>query len=210
MQLSAVQRVSKLHRLEPLLLHEWSLFYDHRGNFSRGTWNFRGFSPLNIQGYTLKVKGNFALPNLDNAVWTEWNALIHCSLNSSKMCIFKSMALSPVRIRISLWVWEIPKFRFNWITSVNVTNSNDNSPFCSFTLGGWNLLTWLDSASEPLCWRSDARRNNNGRIIWMSGGWRSQSAVDRMVCITTHMRRLQDSSAVLDAFGEDRRRVEST
>lgn len=44
----------------------------------------------------------------------------------------------------------------------------------------------------------------------MSGGWQSQSAVDGMVCITTHMRRLQDSGAVLDTFGEDKRRVEST
>lgn len=44
----------------------------------------------------------------------------------------------------------------------------------------------------------------------MSGGWRSQSAVDGMVCITTCMRRLQDTSAVLDAFGEDTGRVEST
>ena len=44
----------------------------------------------------------------------------------------------------------------------------------------------------------------------MSGGWRSQSSVEVMVCITTHMRRLQDTSAVLDTFGEDKGRVEST
>lgn len=174
-------------------------FYDLRENFSQGTWNFRGFSPLHR--YVLKVKGNVALPILGNAVWTEWNALIHCS---------KRMALSSVRIRISLWVWRIPVFIFNLIQLINVLNSIGNSPFCSFTPGGLNLLTWLDSASEPYCWRSDARRNNNGRIIWMSGGWRSQSAVDGMVCITTHMRRLQDSGAVVDTFGEDQRRVEST
>lgn len=44
----------------------------------------------------------------------------------------------------------------------------------------------------------------------MSGGWRSQGAVDEIVCITTHRRRLQDTSAVLDTFGEDKSRVEST
>lgn len=44
----------------------------------------------------------------------------------------------------------------------------------------------------------------------MSGGWRSQSAVDGMINITTHMRRLQDSGAVVDTFGDDQRRVEST
>lgn len=59
------------------------------GNLSRGTWNFRGFSPLNIHAYTLRVKGNFALPTLYNVVWTEWNGLIHCNINWGKMCISK-------------------------------------------------------------------------------------------------------------------------
>lgn len=44
----------------------------------------------------------------------------------------------------------------------------------------------------------------------MSGSRRSQSAVDGTVCITTHMRRLQGTSAVSDTFGEDKRRVNST
>lgn len=62
---------------------------------------------------------------------------------------------------------------------MDVVNKIVNSPFCSFTPGGLNLLTWLDSASEPYCWRSDARRSNNGRIIWMSGAGEHKALVGR-------------------------------
>lgn len=79
-------------------------------------------------------------------------------------------------VRFNLNCFNSNSFKVSFKSGYRI-NSTENSPFCSFTPGGLNLLTGLDSASEPYCWRSDARRSNNGRIIWMSGGWRSQSAV---------------------------------
>lgn len=82
-------------------------------------------------------------------------------------------------------------------------NSTGNSPFCSFTPGGLNLLMWLDSASEPYCRRSDARRSNNGRIIWISGAGEHKALFHGWSCITTHTRRWQDTGALGDTFGEN-------
>lgn len=52
---------------------EWMepFFYDHKKNFSRGARNFRRVSPFKHTGYALKVKGNTALPILDNTGWTK-------------------------------------------------------------------------------------------------------------------------------------------
>ena len=188
-------------------------FNDHREKRSPwGTWNFRGFSPLNIHENPLKVKKKKKKVILHFLSGDRMNeTLIHCSLNSSKM-----FSLHKEWIQAK-WKHcdEFNKFMFKlWLLVEERKKKNtkraENSPFCSFMLGRWNLVTWLDSASEPYCWRSDARRKKNGRIIWMSGGGRSQGAVDGMVGLTTHMRRSQDTSAAWDTFGDDRSRVEST
>lgn len=83
-----------------------------------------------------------------------------------------------------------------------------DSPFCSFTPGRWDLMTWLDSVPAPYCWRSDASRKMNDRLIWMTCSWRSHSAADGRMGISTRARGWEDSSARLGTFGADRRCAE--
>lgn len=140
----------------------------------------------------------------DNAVWTEWNALIHCSFKLMQDVRFERQS----GFKPSWSERVVMKFMIHLIT---FTNRYKTHRFAPLHLEGetcWRDLIQLPSHSVGEAMQEGLMME--GSFGWMSGVWRSQSAVDGMVWITTHTRRWQDSGAVLDTFGEDTRRVEST